>query len=587
MTRLRPRSARRLLAAAACALALPLAPAASAQDAPFYAPDDNAWLTVGWAGAEALAPAYDASVLGQLLGPDAKNIDLAKVVQWVDVAFDDFDLQDPVVAPNLTLLQGVRDWPLRAEFIAPAPPRITLSPDAAAAPAILDAAQSLAQQAGGDTVDIVQANGEITVAASGMPTSAARNGAPAQFMDGLAANVQTPAVSLYANTAQITQFALSQAPMGEKEGRLLAELGALSLQSAGLVAGFDVDGMWRTEAALQLDPAQPAGLWDVTEGPGITADDFAIVPAQATSVAAAQLDLPQVLQIVRQTILTIEPGAEDELDMINQAPSAVLGSNLQDFAGKFGPTWVAYVDPRALGPSPVGAVLLNRANDPQGVADALEAANATLAAAIKGFLSSQRDAPPLTVRFFAVQRDGITAYTLPGGFVQPTYAVINDYVVIGLQPQAVLHAAKHLRDGGDAITATPAFQAAWAKQTQAPGEVRAFGYNDRPTTLASGYASGAVLSGLVAGPYAIVTGDDLPVLLPTWEQAQQLLQPSWWALRRDANQLRFTAVANTPADALLGINAGPLASVAPLATMTGFMVPALGAARQTARQTAD
>ncbi|MEM7682688.1 MAG: hypothetical protein AAF288_12085 [Planctomycetota bacterium] len=560
---------------------------AAAEDAPFYAPDDQAWLTVGWAGAESLAPAYDASVLGQLLGPDVKQMDLGDVVRWAERSFDDFDLGQPDLRNTLTLATAVRDWPLRIEFVAPAPPRITIEPAAVNAAKALAAAQALADQTQGE-VAVTQTDRLITASLPGMEGPANRAGAPAALMTDLASTLDAPAVSLYANARQITGFAMSQARLGDTETELLAELGALGVDTLGLVAGFDADGLWRTEAAINLREDQPAGLWAITQGPGLTAADLAPVPAGTTSLAAVQLDLPTVKNELQGALLRVDPDLANTVDQVNQAPSVVFGSDLDTLAAMFGPTWVAYVDPGAVGGGSLGAVVVNRPSDPQALQDALEAANAALAALVKGALASQRDAPNLYVRFFNIERDGVTLRTLPAGLVQPTWTVVDGLFIAGLSPQAVLHAARHAKNAGADITTNPTFQQAWANGQPADGgALRAFGYNDRAVTLEAGYGTGVHLSGLVSSPYAVVTGGLTPMLLPTWAEAKPLIQPSWWAVTRQANALHVTSVANTPVDSLIGLNAGPLAAVAPLGAMTGVMLPALGAARETARQVED
>ena len=414
--------------------------------------------------------------------------------------------------------------------------------------------------------------------------------AASDHFEGATAPLPGPHVALaYVNVDRIVNMIFEQmrqmppglagGPQPDEIEAALTAAGLDSLQTVAWSASFD-GPRWRTDAFIQA-PAPRQGLiaW-LIDGEPITLDDLAPIPATASWLFAGRFDLLGLYEAVGQAVRDIDPEAWHEVQGGLAMMGMMLGVDLEnELIAALGPAWIAWRDADVAGPASVfGLVVSNELRQPQRLASALDMLTRSANAATE---PHWEDDPHF--RFVAADHRGTDVHSFAFLFVQPSFAIHDGRLYIGLLPQAVTHAIDFAIDGGESITANERFTA--MRDSLGEADVLTRGWTDLAPAAETVYGEMLMVGQMLPG--ILIAMDhhaDAAALhrLPTLSQIRDLLEPAGritWA--SDAG-LHMRHITPFPGAAALGHEGGSGMMFAPVGV--GITLPALAAARTTARQ---
>ena len=478
----------------------------------------------------------------------------------------------PSAADRPALLEAVRGWVERVDdedlTMAATEERVTLLYNAPAAGAggagVAGAIDGLlGDEAGG----LAQSEGYATVMRGlGVAGDADEGGA-------------SPLITTYVDLPALLD--LLRGSLEEQGGtpEVLAVMDALKLDRigpTGYAASFDGKD-WMSRVFLSA-PAPREGLAAMLDAPTLEDEHLALVPRGALWLAAGTFDLGKAVDLTRESAQAIGPDAADQFEQALAQASGMLGVNVEErLLRGLGPAWLAYAAPGALGDSPLGLTIVNPLHDAEGVDMALR----SLEAIGNAVMAQQMQEEDIQLRFHTVQRDGITLHQIPLFFITPTWAVHDGRLIVGLYPATVVAAAEGVGAGGSLIDGE-----AFGKATpEAEGRVTAVSYLDLPRAAELNYGSLVMLEALATGWASASTGQPVPTFLPPLSQLMPHLRPAGATAWVDDSGFFIHSTSPFPGSTLL--NPTGSGGIALASGGVGVLLPALGAARRTARQMTD
>ena len=266
--------------------------------------------------------------------------------------------------------------------------------------------------------------------------------------------------------------------------------------------------------------AKESGL----DGPGLTAADYKIIPADAHFGQIASKTGPSsMIQI--KAMIEAQPESQNMLD----AFSSTTGVDLfADIAEQIGDVSGFYLSDSTGGGTLASLVVFTQLKDPARV----QATLAKLASSANRELSKGELARGyISVRETTVGGVTITGLRFPGLPIpfEPTFAVAGKYLVATLTPQAAIAAAEQIAGRGDAgITGNESIASLLPKDKA----LQSLTFNDARKTIAGGYGlvtlSGSMLSNLVR------SRADEGGKLSTEAREPGIIVPTYNALRKNA-----------------------------------------------------
>jgi len=379
-----------------------------------------------------------------------------------------------------------------------------------------------------------------------------------------------------------------QAPAGQSDMAMqwVEALGLKGVGSVAYVGRFDERGWWHYRYLIE-SPAPRKGLMRLFDAEPLGPEAMREVPASATWAGAYRLDPARLLTIVREAAREIDEQYVMQLDGMLGMASGMTGVDLeQALLGSLGDTWVAYHDTSAVGPVGMGLCVVNRARDPQQLAAAVDRLQTVVQSIANQQIEANEPGTPFRLNFQTQEVAGLTLHSINMFFMSPSWAVVDDRFVLGLQPQAVVAAAGAIEREGSLA------------ESEAFAEV-AGAYADRPLTglrymnlPESGPATYSQLVSMsqIAASLSSMTGEDAPIMvMPPLHQVTPYLAPAGEAAWVDDSgvyvegRLPFVGASLfSPYAGLAG--GGGAGGVATTSLLVGILLPALGAARRTARQ---
>jgi hypothetical protein len=377
----------------------------------------------------------------------------------------------------------------------------------------------------------------------------------------------------------IDRFAETESQREQEQWlKVRSALGLEGLNAAVWSAGFDGKD-WRTELFIDA-PAPRTGLLSLLGGEPIADDELAVVPAEATWLAAGRLDLGALLDEARRVIGEIDSEAAQQFEDALLQGNQMTGIDIEaDLLRALGSGWIMYTDPGATGSGMMGLCLVNPLKDAEVAERSLVSLQA-LANAMMGQIGANSGGPGMRIRFHISDDNGMTLNTLGIPFVAPTWSVHDGKLYVGLFPQTVMMAGDRARAGGPTILDNERFQAVMARLDG--GEVTSIVYTDLPSTAEDAYQNMVMLTQIGSGMLAMFGGDSVP-LLPPYARIEPLLTPTGQVAWADDAGYHSRSISPFPGSVLLGPQGSTnMMSTAPL--ILGTTLPALGAARRAARQ---
>ncbi|MEM1211452.1 MAG: hypothetical protein AAGI68_04055 [Planctomycetota bacterium] len=380
----------------------------------------------------------------------------------------------------------------------------------------------------------------------------------------------------------------AEADMQQQQAWLIGrELsGILDVQRILFTAGFQEEpgeqgAGWERNLMISLSD-EPKGLLKLLVQEPVGDAELTWVPKDASMVGVTRFDVTKVVDLALEIASQVDPEeGEQAVEGAIEMGSGFVGVDLRaDLIEALGTAWISYIDPAAAGHSPLGWVAVNPLKNAEGAERSLTAICELINAAV----AEQMDEDvPLEVRFNKKTVEGVELNILSVPLIMPTWAVVGDRLIVGLNPQSVLTAAGREADAATSIMANPAFMTSYQAVLagQAPTSLW---WTDLPTTAAMSYQNNLIWSSILSGFGAMFSGEAPNSLLPTLGRLQPLLSPDMTLGWTDGNTFRWRSLTPFPGASAYGPTAGigGSSTVAVGALGAGILLPALGAARATA-----
>ncbi len=539
-----------------------------------------------WTGADALQDDFAKSHLAGLL----KDVDLdEKLIALVSAAMEDGLARDPAMQQRVEQAMDLawrKHWAVAFRGITfpeqgrrgegvPVPHLLFMVRAGEDADQIEAALQDLRHAAGDAPFDIKIERAADTLRLSlGDPGEAGLARNPA-FVSAIPARPGASALMGYVNvTAGIELIKQGMAFDGERTDEMqqvLDVIGFNRIESIGFRSGFDGPRFLHT-ARITAPGLIDTPMGTLIQG-RLTAQDLALAPASASWARWSRLDLAAVAQAARNVAGTMAPDQDNPVDAFFAEGKQELGFDIEtELLEPTGDVWLTYTDADAAVPVPLA--MIAPADDAVRLGKTLDQ---LMAKAIdeEGQDQIQRR-----------QIQGSNAYSfntpLPGG-ITPTLGVINGRFILGATPQLAAAAAQ--APAGRPLVDTDLFRQAVAPLGIDPQQALAFMVADlreSARTMLSLYNMGL-------GLMAREMNDDLPIdletLLPTLAQLKPHLGHAASIVRVEGDVIDWVTSEPFPGSILLSPEIVASQDPVTLALMSSVMLPAMGTARNTARET--
>ena len=373
---------------------------------------------------------------------------------------------------------------------------------------------------------------------------------------------------------------------GDAEGVRDAEIAisGLGLEGIGrsaITGGFE-GKMYETRGLMSVKARQ--GLLRLLPAGPLDEKTLAAVPADATMVAAGQLDLRELLEVVKDSLVRAEPDLAEQWPQLIGFVNAMAGTDVEnELLARFGKTWAGYVSP-TVGSGVFSGVLVNRPDDPAKLANAFARAstNATILANQK--IREQTEGN-VTLPGRMLETDAGNLYVLNLPFLAPCWAVDKDAGLarFGFFPQSILSAK-----AGDAGAFAESDK--WEAMREKLGVKQppaALQYADLPALVNQSYPMLLMTSQTAFGGadlFAEKLGIRPPVMvLPPLAELRKEVEPSGAVLWVGEDGLHFKGTEPFPLSGVLATDTQSL-QVQQYATMISVLLPSLNRARDAANK---
>ncbi|MEX0885980.1 MAG: hypothetical protein WD009_06030 [Phycisphaeraceae bacterium] len=368
-------------------------------------------------------------------------------------------------------------------------------------------------------------------------------------------------------------------PDAEQVEMVLTALGVDGIETAAWAGGFD-GPRWHSQAFVRApSPRQGLVAWMMDAEP-VDPASLDIVPATATWLSAGRFDVAALYEAVGGAASEIDPEAWQDARGGLAMLGMMLGVDIEaEIINALGPVWLAYRDADVAGPaSMLGITLVNEVRDADQLRSALEMLMQSADAAAR---PDHRDQPHF--RFVGSEHRGVTVYSFAFMFTQPSWAIHDNRLYVGLLPQALTRAIDFAMDGGPSIHDNERFMQVRAWLGEQAGQMHSFTDVQRAAEAVYGSTLmlGQMLPAMLVAMDADADGAALH-LLPTLGELRDLLEPAGAVSWADDDGWHVRHITAFPGAEMLGHEGGGAMFVVPLGV--GIMLPALGAARETARR---
>lgn len=320
---------------------------------------------------------------------------------------------------------------------------------------------------------------------------------------------------------------------------------------------------WRTHCFIDL-PEQRTGYLSWLNGPELNPELLRKVPDTSDCVTVFSLDLHQAYENTIEAVTRVFPKAEQQTQAVrSMILMATTIDPIEGLINPLGPDWLGYLDVHG---NAGEGVLINHARDVDALFDAI----GQLAELANALLASQENMP---FRIHDGEQEGMKFYTAGVVLFAPTVAFKDDYVLLATDPMVALSASRHLDKD------TTKWFDLYQKQHTRP--LHSWTYYDLEKRAAGNYQT---MISTFQSLTMTLNPSTKPVSIPgTASDIQPHLAPatsiSWtddlgWHMQTDEPFPGATIFA-TQFDAQ---------DLSVSSTLVGVMLPALGAARRTARQ---
>jgi prepilin-type processing-associated H-X9-DG protein len=350
--------------------------------------------------------------------------------------------------------------------------------------------------------------------------------------------------------------------------KVLDELGVANVRGIAEKTTVE-DRQFVTRSLIRTDGA-PKGLLALLAAHQVDDAMVKAIPADAMVAAAWRLDLAKFYEQIKASAIRI--AGKDATDGFNQLEQGAegLGLPLKDVLGSLGDQWAVYNAQSQGGLIFTGWTLVGTIRDPEKFRRSAEVIGNALAKAVGDGDAAghvrQIDADGVKVSYVQLGR-----WSAP---FAPSWAAVDDRLIIALYPQHVEDAIAHLKNGGKSLLDNPDFQSAM-KRTGSSGPVV---YMSGPRVAENVYPVGLLIVSLINsfGGWGGGGGDDGAAeagadLLPSYQRLLQYVGHDAASVKSTPDGLLKTrTVANPLLSPLAWFDSPVIAMAVLIPTMSGF-----------------
>ncbi|MBI1336865.1 MAG: hypothetical protein GC164_07875 [Phycisphaera sp.] len=405
----------------------------------------------------------------------------------------------------------------------------------------------------------------------------------ARFKDALkTVGSDSPSLVAYSDASVILgkarMFALTRGPEeSEKVNRTITALGMDTVGRAVYVGQF-AGREWATRAWLEA-PAPRKGLLALLDQGPADPNILKETPRTADWAATMRIDPATVLQTIQKIADEIDENDGKEMrEGLTQAKEE-LGFDIEkDLLASFGQNWLLFGDPSVAGPGGLGMCVVNPARNDDKLMDCL----LKLEALLNKNMADDGPRNPMSRGFTTVNLSGVEVHTMSLFIVSPSWAMHNNRFYLGLFPQAVTSATIFADPNQPSILDHPDYAPTVARLTDTPATYNLF--VDLKLTAPQSYQMLMMLSNMIASAAPDAGVQKIMAALPPLGKIMPHLSPIGQKLYVDGTGCHYESINPFPGANILAPNA-TINSMPTTAMAVGILLPAMGAARQAARQT--
>ena len=551
---------------------------------------------IGWAGADALGPAYQASDLSAFL--DHSNLP-ALARDYVPQFWEQLSGHPKagaggagLVVDDPAMLWLQKSLPLLwrhpvAIYVSNVSSLPDGTPDGDVA-LLCDAGPDAAELQA-DLQELVKGNDHLHVVLRGtlvalgvndsvkQPAASALASSPG-FVAAMKSLQASPAIAVYVDGKTLMQKVNESADKDPRAAEIWPKirdaLGITDLKTYAATAGFD-GGSWMTASVMEA-PSPRKGLLAVIEPRPLDPALLARIPASAGSVSTFNFDVAMLYDTIGNAMAATKQ-TDTYFHQATGVATLALGRPFHSqILGPLGPQWVLYSDAASH-----SVVMLNHPSDADTVSDSLVSATFGIVNIANSQIPGAATRPVVNAEQKTVK--GIDLTSAVTKFASPTFAVKDKILYLGLSPDSVVNSAT-LPGAARAkdLLHTPNFVAA-VKRLGVPN-FASFDYCDIPDTAPAAYNSFGEAGRQMRQVMAMLGVDVPKVELPPLDQLKTHLSPALAVSWADANGVYSKSISPFPGSTfLLGDPQQSMVAMTTVSAITAAVVPALERARAAAR----
>lgn len=283
----------------------------------------------------------------------------------------------------------------------------------------------------------------------------------------------------YINIGKVRDTALELAgPFGAIAKSMIDTVGASKVDTLISIAGV-IDGQIAHRTHLQTG-GSTKGVFALTAGRGLKAEDFVAIPGDADFVASFSLDFPEVLKAVEQVIATVDPNLTENADAMKEMFAQQAGFDLEkDFLPAYGQHWCLFDSPDAGGLYVTSLTLAVEVKDPKKSQEVFGKIIKLLESQLPGDFSSEfrrrgvtmesREFLDHTIHFVNTVGDDVP--------IAPAFCQTDKQLLIALHPQAIKAHLRFLQEKG------PSFASSMSEHAPETGEMIYYSQFDAPQLI--------------------------------------------------------------------------------------------------------
>jgi prepilin-type processing-associated H-X9-DG protein len=551
-------------------------------------------LYIGWHGVSGSMTGYeqshlkamvDASQISQLLHiciPQMIHKLAISDPQTTELADDGMDIESSLWAhPTAIYLEGI-------DAAAPIPKIAILCQAGADSPALADKINKLLKMVNGNLLVRCVSTDDMVVISTFETSDHPANSLTTnkEFQADLATLGKDPILCAYVDGAALSstidsaiQFT-GNPQLAQMWPGVRTALGLDGFKSLAWTSGFQGRD-WADQAVVDA-PAPRQGLLNIGGDP-ISDDILKLIPESSTTAGAGSFDLSAILPGIQGILQQVQPNSAAQMNQGLSAINQMLGMNVEDdLLALFGQKWAFYIDPQTNGEGPLGAVIINHPSDANKLSDSIIRVQKFISAVAAQQLRKQK----MTLEFRQFDAGDIQIHYIATPMFSPSWAVKDDMLFIGLEPQSLAGAMEKISDG-KSIFDNPDYQEV-QKRLAGPAKFDSFMFADLPQTIPQGYQGWVGASRTLLGLGDMFGLHSPPLLVPPLQKIMAETEASGSISWSDDAGLHMKSISSYPGSDLLGAGqAMSASSIGEMSVMASVILPSLNRARGTANHVAS